>query len=361
MESQNGNGIQQLWRTAWRALASMRLALWLLAGLGLLMLSGTLLPQLPTAMDESARATWFQLARQKYGSLYAPLRFLGLFELYRSPGFLALVAALLVNTALCTINRLRALSRMIRKRRVAALGTLMTHLAVITLLLSLVVSGGYSWEESAVALATGQTHRLGRSGDLLMRSDSFHIESDAEGRPVDYTAQVTVLAGVREIRAASVRPNAPLRAAGVGVWLFSYEPGMRAEVRSQEGQPLMLESASGEHSSGEATFNLSGGPALLRVPTADLELHISGAAESGSSEAFYVQAQRSGTDRPLLAETVPAGQEIRIGDVQVTLHADPYVIYRLKGDPGAVPALISALALVLGTSLSLFSRRERGR
>ena len=123
----------------------------------------------------------------------------------------------------------------------------------------------------------------------------------------------------------------------------------------------MLESASGEDRPGVATFNLSGGPALLRVPATGLELHISGAAESGSSEAFYLQAQHSGVDRPLFAETVPAGQEIRIGDVQVTLHADPHVIYRLKRDPGAVPALISALALVLGTSLSLFSRRERGR
>jgi cytochrome c biogenesis protein len=361
MESQSGNGIQQLWRTAWRALASMRLALWLLAGLGLLMLSATLLPQLPTAMDESARAVWFQLAQQKYGSLYAPLRFLGLFELYRSPVFLALVGALLVNTALCTINRLRALSRMIRKRRVAALGTLITHLAVITLPLSLVISGGYSWQETAVALATGQTLRLGRSGDLLMRSDSFHIESDAEGRPVDYAAQVTVLAGHLEIRTSSVGPNAPLRAAGVGVWLVSYEPGVRAEVRNQEGQPLLLESAGGEHSSGKATCNLSGGPARLGVPAAGLELHISGAAESGSGEAFYLQAQHSGTDRPLFAETVPAGEGIRIGDVHVTLHSDPYVIYRLKSDPGAVPALISALALVLGTSLSLFSRRERAR
>ena len=62
-----------------------------------------------------------------------------------------------------------------------------------------------------------------------------------------------------------------------------------------------------------------------------------------------------------LAETVPAGQEIRVADARVTLHADPYVIYRLKSDPGAVPALISALALVLGTSLSLFSRKERDR
>jgi cytochrome c biogenesis protein ResB len=361
MEHASGNPIHKLWRSSWRALASMRLALWLLTGLGLLMLIGTLLPQLPPAMGESARAAWFQLAQQKYGSLYTPLRLLGLFELHRSPGFLALAAALSVNTALCTINRLHALSRMIRKGRAAALGTLITHVAVITLLLSLVVSDGYSWQESAVALAAGQTHRLGRSEDLLMRSDGFRIESDAHGQPVDYAAQVTVLAGAQEIRTSSVRPNAPLRASGVGMWLMSYEPGLRAEARNQEGQPLTLEHAGAEHISGQVSCNLSSGPALLRVPAAGLELHISGAAESMSSEAFYLRVQRDGTARPLLAATVAAGQEIRVADIRVTLHADPYVIYRLKRDPGALPALVSALALVLGTSLSLFSRKEHER
>jgi cytochrome c biogenesis protein ResB len=361
MEHASGNPIHRLWRSSWRALASTRLALWLLAGLGLLMLTGTLLPQLPAAMDEPARATWFRLAQQKYGSLYAPLRLLGLFELYRSAGFLALAAALSVNTALCTINRLRALSRMIRKGRAAALGTLITHVAVITLLLSLAVSDGYSWQESAVALAAGQTDQLGRSEGLLMRSDGFRIETNAHGQPVDYTAQVTLLAGAQEIRTSSVRPNAPLRASGVGVWLMSYEPGVRAEVRNQEGQPLTLEHAGAEHISGQVSCNLSSGLALLRVPAAGLELHISGVAESMSSEAFYLRVQRDGTAGPLLAETVPAGQQVRVADVRVTLHADPYVIYRLKSDPGAVPALISALALVLGTSLALFSRREHDR
>jgi hypothetical protein len=361
MEDAGGNPIHRLWRSSWRALASTRLALWLLAGLGLLMLTGTLLPQLPAAMDESARATWFQLAQQKYGSLYTPLRFLGLFELYRSPGFLALAAAVSVNTALCTINRLRALSRMIRKGRIAALGTLITHVAVITLLLSLVVSDGYSWQESAVTLAAGQTHQLGRREDLLVRSDGFRIESNAQGQPVDYAAQVTVIVGGREIRTSSVRPNAPLRASGVGMWLMSYEPGVRAEVHNQEGQPLTLEHAGAEHISGQVSCNLSSGPALLRVPAAGLELHISGAAESVSSPAFYLRVQRDGTARPLLAETVSAGQNIPVADIRVILHADPYVIYRLKSDPGALPALASALAMVLGTSLSLFSRRERDR
>jgi ABC-type transport system involved in cytochrome c biogenesis permease subunit len=139
MNNPADKGIGKLWRLIWQALASTRLAVGLLAALGLLTLAGTLLPQLPIAVEESARATWLALAQQKYGSLYAPLRFLGLFELYHSPGFAALLVALFVNTALCTINRLRALGRMMRKQRLVALGSLITHVAVITLLTSLAI------------------------------------------------------------------------------------------------------------------------------------------------------------------------------------------------------------------------------
>jgi len=348
----------KLWNTAWRALASTRLAIWLLASLGLLTLSGTLLPQLPAAINEASRAMWFALAEQKYGSLYAFLRSLRLFELYRSPAFLALLAALFVNTALCTVNRLRALSRMMRRQRLEALGTLITHIAVIAFMLSLAVSKGYAWQESAVALAMGQTHPLGHGKALLLRSDGFRIEKDAQGQPTDYIAQITVLAGDRETRTSSIKLNAPLRVAGVSVWLVSYEPGVRVQVRDQEGQPLILESDAGEGGSGQVTLNLSSGLALLHVPSAGLELHISKATESEAGQAFYLQVLRSGTANPLLAEKVSAGQEIRVADICVTLYSDPYVIYRLKSDPGALPTLLSALALVAGTALSLFSESE---
>lgn len=358
---QSGSRMQDVSRSTWRVLASTRLGLWLLAGLGLLMLAGTLLPQPPSGLDVSARAAWFGLAQHRYGSAYVPLRSLGLFEIYQSPAFKALTAALFVNTALCTINRLRSLLRMASKRRAPALGTLITHVAVMSLLLSLTVSAAYSWQEDAVALGAGQTHPLGYGGGLLLRSDDFRIELDAQGRPLDYVAQVTVLSGSQEIRTSRVRPNAPLRAAGVGVWLVSYEPGVRAEVHDLQGQALELETSSGEHTSGAATLSLTSGPALLRVPSAELELHVSGVADGGSGKAFYLQVQRSGTTTLLLSDTVPAGKEIRVAEVRVTLHADQHAIYRLKRDPGAAPALISALALVLGTSLSLFSSRERSR
>jgi len=358
MVSRSENRTRDLWRSAYRMLASTRLALWLLAALGMMMLVGTLLPQLPVQMEESAQTVWLARAEQKYGSLFVPLRSLGLFQMFHSPAFLALVAALLINTALCTTNRLRSLGRMIGQRRIGALGTLITHLAVITLLLSLVISSGYSFQEDGVALARGQTHPLGRNMELRVRSDDLHLRSDESGFPVEYSARVTVLEGEREVRSGLVKLNAPLRAFGFGIWLLSYHPGVRAQVLDQDGSPLILEYADGERSSGQATCNLSTGPGLLRVPEAGFALQIS-AADSLAGAAFHLQVQPSDAASPLVAETVQSGQEVRAGDLRITLYPAPYAVYRLKRDPGAVPALLSALALVIGTSLSLFSTRVR--
>ncbi len=360
MGSRSENRTHDLWRSAYRTLASTRLALWLLAGLGMMMLVGTLLPQLPVQMEESAQAVWLAYANEKYGSLFVPLHSLGLFQMFRSPAFLALVAALLVNTALCTINRLRSLGRMIGQRRVGALGTLVTHLAVITLLLSLAISSGYSVQEDGVALAAGQTHPLGRNMELVVRSDEVRLTTDESGYPVEYAARVTVLEGERKVRSGLVEMNAPLRAFGFGIWLLSYHPGVRVQVLDQDGSPLIVESTDGERSSGQATCNLSTGPGLLRVPEVGCTMHIS-AADSRAGAAFHLQVQPRDAAGPLVAETVQSGQEVRAGNLRITLHAAPYAVYRLKRDPGAVPALLSALALVIGTSLSLFSTRVRAR
>jgi hypothetical protein len=358
MVRQSENRTRDLWRSAYRMLASTRLALWLLAGLGMMMLVGTLLPQLSVQMDESTQAVWLAHAKHKYGSLFVPFRSLGLFGMFRSPAFLALVAALLVNTALCTTNRLRSLGRMIGQRRIGALGTLITHLAVITLLLSLAISSGYSFQENGVALAAGQTHPLGPNTELLVRSDDVHLRRDESGYPVEYAARVTVLQGEREGRSGLVKLNAPLRAFGFGIWLLSYHPGVRVQVLDEDGSPLILENTDGERSSGQATCNLSTGPGLLRVPEMGFAVHIS-AADGRADAAFHLQVQPSDAASPLVAETVESGLEVRAGDLRITLYPAPYAVYRLKRDPGAVPALLSALALAMGTSLSLFSSRVR--
>jgi len=74
----------------------------LLLALALCAALGTLLPQQPPQVD---LPTWMDMIQQRYGGrahLYASL---GLFRIYRTPLFIALVGALAANTLACTARR----------------------------------------------------------------------------------------------------------------------------------------------------------------------------------------------------------------------------------------------------------------
>jgi hypothetical protein len=336
----------------------------LLGALALLAAASTAIAQLPAGLDSAAQAAWLSLARQKYGLLYAPLRWLGWFQVHRSAGFLTLLGLLGLNTLACTLRRLRSLSRGIRRGRWASFGSLLTHLAVISLLLTWTLSSAYARPDDRVALAPGGIHPLPLRSELLLRCDGLRVQYGAQGQPMDYVAQVTVLSGPEAMRTAEVRPGAPLRVGGVGVWLISYQPGVRVHVLGEDGQALPVKAvdseASGTLNAGNGVIvNLGGGSALVNVPDARLELHISTAAPLEGEVAFHLQAWRPGVGEPAVDRAVASGEEVVAGGVRITLHDETYAVYRLKRDPLAVGILLSALALVVGTGLATFGRSER--
>ncbi|HIC89912.1 MAG TPA: hypothetical protein EYP04_10995 [Anaerolineae bacterium] len=104
-------------RKLWRWLVSLRLAVILLILIAAAALVGTLFPQLDseTLRDPAAQARWLALAGERYGVLTATFHRLGLFTVYRSWWFLALAIALLLNMLACTLDRLGALLRVLRR------------------------------------------------------------------------------------------------------------------------------------------------------------------------------------------------------------------------------------------------------
>jgi cytochrome c biogenesis protein len=94
-------------RSFWRILGSIRLAAALLFALLLASALASLFPQMPD--DPSVREPWLAAAKSRYGPVTGLWRTLGLFDVYRSPLFLALFAALLLNTCVCTVQRVTSL------------------------------------------------------------------------------------------------------------------------------------------------------------------------------------------------------------------------------------------------------------
>jgi hypothetical protein len=103
-----GTGSRWLHRF-WRLLGSVRLAGALLLALLPTFFLASLFPQMPD--DPAAHEPWLDAIRLRHGPAAGLWQALGLFGVHRSPPFVILLAALLLNTLICTARRLSRLWR----------------------------------------------------------------------------------------------------------------------------------------------------------------------------------------------------------------------------------------------------------
>lgn len=406
-------------RKLWRFLGSTRLAVILLIAVLLGALVGTLFPQLTpdTAADPAAVARWLTVAREKYGFLFGLYRALGLFDVYHSPWFLALIAALMLNTVVCTVDRLcvlwravtakprieqadnfyermpnrvslavasvehgeEALRRVLGRRhyhvvakrqggvtylfaernRLARLATLVTHTSLVLLVLGFLWSGWGGWRERAVALGPGQVYHVGHAQSFAVRSDGLEIERYPNGQPSDYRAHLAVLENGAEVMRKTVRVNDPLTYRGVSFYLYSYGPAGRVRATNAEGQPVSLQVEPGrENTSGEVTLNFSGegdGQEIV-VPSLDLIMRLVFYYQGPS---LFVQATRSGEAKPFGAGSVRGGDSLKVGDVTFEFALDRYIVLQVVHDPGFKWVILASLLVIGGLIFSFYFPHKR--
>ncbi|HID61738.1 MAG TPA: hypothetical protein EYP49_03180, partial [Anaerolineae bacterium] len=378
----------------WRFLGSTKLAVVLLGAVILGALVGTLFPQLTpdTVADPAASARWLAAAQEKYGLLFGLYRALGLFDVYHSPWFVALIAILVLNTVVCTVDRLRVLWRAVTARpriewpdafyeripnrvslavasveegeralrrvlgrrryrvladrrgemtylfaernRLARLATLVTHTSLTLLVLGYLWSGWGGWRERAVALGPGQVYDVGHGQNFAVRSDGLEIERYPNGQPSDYRAHLAVLENGAEVMRKTVRVNDPLTYRGVSFYLYSYGPAAQVHATDAEGQPVPLQAESGqEAASGEVTLNFAGegdGQEIV-VPSRNFTVRLVFYYQGPS---LFVQATRSGEARPFGSGSVREGESLKIGDVAFEFALDRYIVLQVVHDPG---------------------------
>jgi cytochrome c biogenesis protein len=107
------------------------------------------------------------------------------------------------------------------RNRLAPLATLVTHLAVLLLLLGAVLSSVYGWREE-VTIGPGETARVGHGSGLALRNEEFVITRYPDGSVAGYEARVAVVMGGREAARGSIRVNEPLTYGPVGFHLRGY-------------------------------------------------------------------------------------------------------------------------------------------
>lgn len=277
------SGESQILKRVYRFLARMDVAAILILVVLLLAAIGSCLPQLSpsVAADPERLARWETTVRAKYGRLAGLLAASGAFRCFQSSVFLLSLALLALATLVCTLKRWRGLWRrafrqpvrcsataldraphtamlpsplrggagggvaLVRERleqrgfrvrsetaegviylrgdrnRLASLATLVTHLAVLLLLLGVVLSSVCGWREE-ITIGPGETAKVGHGSELALRNEGFAIARYPDGSASDYEAQIAVVIGDRDVACGSTRVNEPLAYGGVWLYLHAY-------------------------------------------------------------------------------------------------------------------------------------------
>ncbi|MBN1813899.1 MAG: cytochrome c biogenesis protein ResB [Anaerolineae bacterium] len=244
---------------------------------------GSCFPQFSPALDADPQgmARWEAAARAKYGALVSLVAASGVFRWFRFPVFLISLGLLVLLTLVCTLGRWRGvwrrvfhrpvrcsdealasatyaaelsappevpLPRIVREAlkergfhvhsetvgdvvhlrgdrgRLAPLGTLVTHPAVLLLVVGVVLGGVYGWREEVV-VGPGEMVAVGHGSGLAVRGEGFAIARYPDGSAASYEAEVAVIR-IREERVEArgrVRLNEPLLCDDISLVLSSYE------------------------------------------------------------------------------------------------------------------------------------------
>lgn len=406
-------GLEIVVRRAWQVLSARSLSPWLLLALAFLSALGTLFPQRPpsAALPSEGIAEWEATLQARYGAgLASFLTRSGLLDLFGTPLFLAVVAALVVNGLACTLARWRTQWRILRARprpspppepfppgvwgvRVAfsggadageaaarkacrrvglrprvervgaagafvaergrwtALGTLLAHLGLAVVAAGLALGAAQGARVRTPPLVSGQGYPLPWDQNVSLHVQDFRIERYPTGSPRAYLLQVAVtregeaVGTVRELRLGT-----PASLPGGGLaFLYGYGPAVWVDVRGADGKGrngVVLSRAS-----------------LPLVPSYSLTLPdgTSLVVERAAGLPDQYRLQRWKGDVLMAEGTGSAGAALALGDLEVQIAPDWYVVLELTRDPGFPWLAAGVLAALAGAGVALGGRWRQVR
>jgi cytochrome c biogenesis protein len=251
------------------------------------------------------------------------------------------------------------------KNRWALVGTLITHLSVVTLVIAAAWGGAFAWREDGITLAPGEVHQIRDPSTTLgtgfgLRFDRLEIDRYPSGMPSDYRGYLTVLDGGSEVLSRVVRVNNPLTYRDVAFYLWSYGPAVRVHATDASGQPLLLPAMPPkgvDRTEIVLTFGGEGDVRGFSVPTQDLIVRLTFEAAPSSAMprgAFFVEAFRSGDARPFFADVIRPGESLQQAGVRFDFGFENYVVLAAVSDPSFNAVIAIVLVMWVGLALSFY-------
>jgi len=289
-------------RRVWRLLCSVRLALVLIMLIAAPSLVGALIIQAPGEVLRSPLSydSWVEGLRPRFGQFTGLLDFLGLFRVFRVWWFNALVALLVLNLAVCTINRFPGRWRKVRRpmpkvgpgffergkhraqltsiplsRREASdvavkalrqqhyrviididddsthiraernrypqLGTFLTHGGMILAIVAVIWGNLAGFSDNGLVIPDGSVRAVGHGTELSVLNEGFVEEDYPDGRPKDYRSDLVIYDKGREVKRQTIRVNQPLEYRGVRFHQAFFGNAAVMRVRDTTNSELLFE------------------------------------------------------------------------------------------------------------------------
>jgi len=320
------------------------------------------------AFISSMRAGLFLLAAigisSAIGSYFLPSTF------YRSPTFQLLLALLLINMALCTVQQLikivkRAQSGQSTEKPFSAsairrYGLIMLHAGLVIVLIGGTINslGGHS---EKVSIIEGEGLEINRvipeAKPFILQVDEFKIEFNEDASPSQYISNVSIIEHGEVVREYSISVNNPLAHEGIKVYQSSFGYLIDVEVKADNAaseRKLLQE---------ESVINLQGTEKAVLVYRYIPDFDLAHGMETRSYRpdnpviiySVYEKGSLLNVGYASLGDTVEVAE-----NAFVTFHGvKPYTGLIIKRDPGLAVAAVGGIMLMLGACLaSIFKAKK---
>lgn len=412
----------ELFRWLFRFFYSKTVGLILILLMALLAVLGSVIMQAgPGTYDDPAKLESFlAAARENYGGWAPILDALGLFHVFTSLGFYAVVAMLALSIMACTTHRIPELWRRVRHPRVhvvpkffdkaryrgtaptalgrkesldivggvlrrhrfrvlvdgkdpehslhadrnawSGVGTVVAHLSFIIILLAFVISSTWAIEED-LAVPIGREVEVGYGTGLTLHATSFKDSYTEEGRPSDYVSELELRRGDEVVAAQEVRVNSPLEYGGFRYHQSSFGIAADVTVRDAAGKVHFDESVPMRWSSQEGA-NAVG---LFELPGSEYEVVVVTAASGRTNSSvpagtalFELYPLGTQTGEPLEVRLANQGQDVDIAEYSFTFERErQYTGIRMRQDPGTPWMWVGSTLLVAGMCVTFMFQYRR--
>lgn len=404
---------------AWQTLLSVRTALVLILLLTAATLAGTLIIQTPMQipLTGSEHEIWLDKVRPRFGMWTDLLAAAGLFNVFRTWWFEALVVALAVSITACSVHRARVMWREVAhphvrlapqmferpgtaaagtaadaralaaslrralggrqyrvltaerdgvthvyadRHRAARFGTLLAHASLVLLLVTAGLGTQVRWSDDGFVVPEGSTRDVGLDG-LAVRAETFVAEYYPTGQPSDFRSDVVLYENGAEVGRKTIRVNDPLEYKGVRFYQSFFGPSVELRVTDAAGRVLYDD---GVALAWRVQGERPAGPVALA--DRDLTAYVVAPSTGGKGDVLIrpgemrVELYRNGSASPMVMKNVPTGGEVELAGLRFAfLRERQFTGLRVARDPTVPLIWISSVLFVLGlTAVFAFPYRR---